>query len=422
MDRPYDVSILMKYFLNVCLLLCGTTLFAQQYFSELTLSSATLQANEPAIAIHPTDSSKIIVATNVNNIFWSHNAGKSFKHYKATSSHGVYGDPVLLYTPTGQLFYAHLSKYDNYKWPDFFKAIIIQPGIDDGKNFYDGYAVGYHPTKMQDKPAMSYNHITGLIHMSWTEFDKYESDNAQDSTRIYFATFNPSTFNIVGPIQVNDKNGNCADDDETVEGATTIITTKGIIGMAWAGHQHIYFDKSIDSGKTWGRDQIVDRIEEGWNLETKGFMRTSGLPYLNCDTNDNLYITTVSNYTAKQSITVYYKHLSDSIWRKHIISSPIMEADCIMPHTFFDKLTNRLYIIYYVVADGKLAVYLSFSSNNQMQWKTIRVSYTDSPLPGDKLFFGDYIAVAARNKTIVTAWTEIKNALPVVKFRKILLD
>ena len=83
--------------------------------------------------------------------------------------------------------------------------------------------------------------------------------------------------------------GDCIDDDHTLEGATTAVGVNGEIYCAWAGHYKLYFDKSLDGGKTWGKDKVLFDQESGWAMDIPHLYRSNGMPFIVVDNSNSKY-------------------------------------------------------------------------------------------------------------------------------------
>ena len=66
------------------------------------------------------------------------------------------------------------------------------------------------------------------------EFDKYESDDPADSSHILFVNSIDGGTTWSTPLRLDEKGGDCRDDDSTVEGAVPAIGPNGEVYVAWA--------------------------------------------------------------------------------------------------------------------------------------------------------------------------------------------
>ncbi len=116
-------------------------------------------------------------------------------------------------------------------------------------------------------------------------FDEYNNkDTANFHTRILFSKSTDGGVTWSNSLKINQFDGNCLDDDYTVEGAVPVAGPKGEIYVAWAWNDKIWFDKSLDGGQTWlERDIVAADQPGGWTYDVPGISRCNGLPVLCSD-------------------------------------------------------------------------------------------------------------------------------------------
>lgn len=374
-----------------------------------TLGKALQFCNEPSVIMSTKNEKTILAATNTRHLFWSKTLGKRYKHQEAQSRFGVYGDPVLLRNEQGDLFYLHLAKAPNTKWPACFDRIVVQKSINEGRTFTDGVGIGFNG-KMQDKPWGSFDThprspYRGRMFVSWTEFDEYNSPLSTDSSRILlsFSQNNADSFSI--PVRVSDRGGNCLDDNATVEGATSTSLPDGRVVCVWAGHELLYIDISSDGGKTWGPDQIIDSLPGGWNLTIPGFSRNNGLPFVSSDKNGNLMVVTCRNKNKHPLVCVYESTDTGKHWNKTFFEGMPNEAH-MMPMIQHDRNTGLTGILYYAVQPDGVRVTLAWRKAINQAWQKLNVNEGLFPPPSKTTFFGDYLGLDVLNKSMQAIWTE----------------
>lgn len=272
-------------------LLWGLFLFAslsraQQFHleKERAVGKPTMRCNEPAVALDPRKPELQLVATNITHQFRSKNGGRRFRHIEAKSSYGVYGDPVLLFDEKGIAYFVHLSKDKTRHWPDFFDGIVVQRSVDGGKTWSDGVCLGQNG-RMHDKAWISADQALrsperGNLYLSWTQFDRYESRDPKDSTRILFSRSTDGGISFSEPVIISDRSGDCLDGDHTVEGVTTCTGPDGTVFAVWAGAEKLYLDESHDGGLHWGTDRIIAAVPGGWTPACRASCVPTGYPSL----------------------------------------------------------------------------------------------------------------------------------------------
>ncbi|MEZ4396910.1 MAG: FlgD immunoglobulin-like domain containing protein [Candidatus Krumholzibacteriia bacterium] len=380
--------------------------------------SATWSADpeEVTIAVNPVDPENLVAGANIFRSYTSFDRGLSWAQGGITSTLGVWGDPCVHFDAFGTAYYAHLSYGSG---PDgWLDRIVVQRSLDGGLNWDDGVGVGYNPPKDEDKEWLASDQTGGPFHgnvyLAWTEFDAYESTNPADSSRIRFARSTDHGATWSTAITVSDLGGNCLDADDTVEGAVPAVGPEGQVYLSWAGHEQIYFDRSLDGGQTFGTDREVATQPGGWDFAVSGIYRANGFPVTACDTSDSPYRGRVyiawSDQRAGSNDTNVYLISSDD--QGDSWTAPVrVNDDATSRHQFFhwltvDPATGSLYLVFYdrrnTVGDAT-EVYLAQSTDGGASFVNTLVSETPFT-PWSQIFFGDYIDIVALDGHVHPIW------------------
>ena len=149
---------------------------------------------EPSIAIDPTNPKRMVAGSILDNVYKSVDGGITWDHDVMKSSHGVYGDPTIVASPQGDFYFLHLGDPENRGWSSerLLESIVIQQLQEKKflckKNCWtDGIAIGKNAPKDQDKQWATTSKDGSEIYVTWTEFDKYESTEPNDHSRILFS-------------------------------------------------------------------------------------------------------------------------------------------------------------------------------------------------------------------------------------------
>jgi len=241
--------------------------------------------NETTIIIDPNDTNRMVGGANLNNYYYSADAGKSWQQGQLSSTYGVWGDPAVTVDTSGAFYYFHLSNPSNGNWID---RIVAQKSVDGGKTWNNGSYFGLTPTakgaKAQDKHWIIIDRKTNTIYATWTQFDYYGSTNPQDSSIIRFSKSTDGGSTWSPALRINQISGDCVDSDNTVEGAVPAVGPDGQIYVCWAGPLGLVFDRSLDGGATWlGQDKMITPLPGGWDYSIPGIDRANGMPITVCD-------------------------------------------------------------------------------------------------------------------------------------------
>ena len=392
---------LLFYFLllsNVCL-----TQVELVKLSKPCSSAYDYSQTEPSIAIDPKNPSIMAAGSILSDYYYSKDGGKTWKSSTLKSSYGVYGDPVLMFDDRGRIYYFHLSNYDKGEWLD---RIVCQSANKVNGKFTDGSHTKPNGIKAQDKHWVAYDPENSIIYLTWTEFDEYESKKPEDSSRIVFARSLDRGASWTEPVRISYFNGDCLDNDFTVEGAVPAVGPNGELYITWTGPKGLVFQKSLDGGMTWmNREQVIAEHFGGWTINIPGIYRANGLPILHCDRSEGpnkgtLYLNWCDQKAGSDDTDVWLMKSTDGgeTWSERIR----VNQDGPGKHQFFtwmtvDQSSGYLYFVYYDRRNHpgiETDVYAAISRDGGSTFQELKL--TDTPFkPNQSQFFGDYLNIAA---------------------------
>jgi hypothetical protein len=377
--------------------------------------------NETSICINKKAPHQLVGGSNIDFIYHSTDSGKNWNEYTAESELGIYGDPVLVSSDFGRVYYAHLSRNPEKNYPNWFDKIVLQYSDDGGKTFSEGTSIGYSLDKMQDKPWINIDHhlsspYKNRVFVSWTQFDVYHSADPshKSNIKVSFSTDSGASFKY--STIISDISGGCLDDDNSTEGATTASLPNGTVCAVWGAFGKIWFDKSKDGGVNWGKDKILVEQVEGWDMDIDQIYRTNGMPFLSCDAsggknNGRLYLFYGDKKHGDADEWLMWSDNGGDTWTEPIRINTDLAGngrDQFMGHFVLDWKTGDWYSIFYdrrhSNGSKELDVSLSWSAGDTIFNQRLTPNSFSSP--GKTKFFGDYIGVDAHNNFIVPLWTE----------------
>ncbi len=381
----------------------------------MSINASDNQPNEPTIAIDPTDPYHIVAGSNLKNKYESFDGGETWYETQFSSEYGFYGDPVLHFTKSGELFIAHLPKTPGKTYGEWFDRIVVdklEPGIKS-------YSVGFNEPKMQDKPWLSSDDYSeehkGNLYVTWSQFDQYDSDDPAHRSRIMFSKLTPSSQEFSETLVISDITGDCKDGDSTLEGATSAVGTNGEIYVAWAGLNKIYFDASHDGGKTFGTDRVVTEQVEGWEMDMPNIFRANGMPFIACskETN-NIFITWADEHDGNADIWLAYSRDRGNTWSDRIkLNKDNSFSHQYFPNIAIDDKTGKVYVAFYDQRHSNknlfYDIYLAeFDITNPENIKNFRLSPQSIALPGEKFFYGDYLDIDIVEGQLAVAYSSFE--------------
>ncbi len=375
---------------------------------------------EPSICIDPTNPNNIVAASVLDYIHTSTDGGHTWSTKKQTSTHGIWGDPVVVADKKGDFYYFHLSDPEGTNWKSekILDRIVVQKSLNKGNTWTAGTGIGLNPPKQQDKQWACINPKNNHLYTTWTEFDKYNSNQPQDKSRILFSKSSDQGITWSTPKNISIHQGDCMDDDQTTEGAVPCTDGKNIY-VAWAFDHYIWFTKSEDQGATWLADPIkIATQKAGWQFNIPAVKRANGFPVTGVDVSNSKHQGTLyinwSNQTdlANTDILISKSKDQGKTW-----STPkIIHKKTTSKHHFFnwmsiDPATGFIYIIYYeedATDKNLINVQLAVSKNGAKNFKNYTIS-EKAFNPKGANFFGDYNNIDVKNGIIRPIWTQVEN-------------
>lgn len=371
--------------------------------------------NEPSIMIDPKNPNRLVAGTNLNNYYFSEDTGKTWKTGTLTSSHGVWGDPVISVDTAGNFYFFHLSNSGA-----FVDRIVCQKSSDNGATWNDGTTFGLNGEKVQDKPWCTIDRRNNNIYLTWTQFDEYGGTDPKDSTIIRFSKSVDGGSTWSDPVKINSVNGDCYDSDNTVEGAMSAVGPNGEIYVSWAGPNGLVFNKSLDQGATWlPAEMPICAIPGGWDYSISGIDRCNGLPVIACDLSKGpnrgtIYINWSDQRNGSTNTDIWLVKSTDggNTWSTPIkVNDDTSDKQQFMTWMAIDQTSGYLYFIFYdrrYYSNDLTDVALAVSMNGGNTFINHIISNTPF-LPNNGIFFGDYTNIVAHNGIIRPIWTRLNN-------------
>jgi len=402
-----------------CKLIFCSLLFSQTNV-KVNKSESVFEPEEATVYINPTNTDNFIGGANLDIFYYTFDRGKTWNEGRLPGP-VVYGDPVVHFDMLGKGYFIHLGPFSN-------TGIFISQTTDGGKTWSKSKRIfgNNKGTPFMDKPWISSDRTINSefynnLYISWTEFDKYGSQNPKDSSRILFcrSTNHGKTFSK--PIKISDLCGDAKDGDSTVEGAVPSVGPEGQIFITWSGPRGIEFTSSYDGGITFTENIFVTDQVGGWSYDIPGLYRCNGLPFTDCDISQSEYRGTIYiNYTDKSNgdYDVFIVKSTDEgvTWSIpiRVNDDPLGNGkDQFMTHFCVDPVTGAINVLFYDrrrFEGKKTDVILARSTDGGETFVNRRIN--DNPfIPDKEIFFGDYIGVNSYNDLVACLWTRMDNKI-----------
>lgn len=381
---------------------------------------------EPAIAINPKNSKELIAGTVLNDYYYSKNRGKTWISLSLQSPHGVNGDPVVLIGDKGDYYYFHLSNPEGGTKLD---RIVCQRTFSLNQEMK---TVGHTAVngKMHDKHWAAIDAKNGVIHLAWTQFDKYQSTDIGDSSTIVYSQSIDQGKSWSAPLRISTLAGNCLDDSGTIEGVSICIGPNSEIFVAYCLNEKIYVSASLIGGLKWEvQNQEITDQPGGWSFDIPGIYRMNGFPSLQIDLSKSpfqgrLYLSWSDQKNGKNDTDIWVKYSDDmgKTWsNRKKINDDHAGKQQFMSTMRVDPKTGTIVALFYDRRnhdDWSTDVYLAISKDGGENFKNNKISQ-HSFFPNPEKFFGDYLALDVFDGYAHALWPEMHDGRIKLKYARI---
>src|SRR5207249_4529363 len=143
-------------------------------------------------------------------------------------------------------------------------------------------------TPFEDKPGIvtdnsAASKFKSNVYVAWTRFDVYGSADPGCHSHIYFSRSVDSGKTFAMPFPISDSPGDCRDTSTTVEGAVPAVGPNGDVYVVWSGPLGLVFKKSADGGLTFGKEKMIGAMPGGWDFSVEALERANGMPVTGVD-------------------------------------------------------------------------------------------------------------------------------------------
>jgi hypothetical protein len=396
---------MMRILLAITCIVMMTTMVNAQ-FKNLKLEDG----EGGSIAINKKDPKNLVAVTNGGTVYYSVDAGLSWKKTKVESAAGVHGQPQIVTDDKDNFFIIHTSVISGVQ------RLVIHESKDKGATWSaDEFIDDDEETLSKDQ---RWFHVSvdskGALHATWTQSDVYASaDTSCQSVIFYSESSNGKKWSTPKKIS---QNGHCIEDASLLVGSSSGVSVDGKVFASWANDGKIFFDRSFNGGERFlSMDIKVDDQTGGWNYPVAGIKNNTALPQLAVDyskgpMSGSIFIVWADKRGGNSDVWFTRSYNGGDNWTQAFKIGDDQEGkDQFLPSMAVDQTTGYVYIVYFDrkgYDDNQTDVVLAYSSDGGTNFGTTKISET-SFTPTTEKPLGNFISIAAHKGVITPIWTRI---------------
>ncbi|MCE3227582.1 MAG: BNR/Asp-box repeat protein [Bacteroidetes bacterium] len=403
--------------MRLCLIFILICQIAFAQFPNVLISKQ-LHPKGVSIAINPKDTRQQLVGAGMANAYYSEDGGLSWKKSNSIcNAYGLFGTPRVFWDTARRAYFTDISfpnpaVVTDGSWVD---RIILNHSDSAGRYYSTCEYVGKNGKKAQFRHFASVNPKNNDIHVTWTQFNRFESKASEDSSFVRYSRSSDGGTMWTEPRTISSISGDCKNSDSTLMGAVSCVGPNGEVYVCWGGPKGLMFH-SYKNG--WAKEEkALAPLRGGWDFKINGEYKANGLPSIVCDNSKGphkgrVYVSWCDERNGENNEDVFYMYSDDGgdTWVDPVILTyhPNHKAQ-FMPAMCLDNSTGYLYILYYDqknhFEDGETDVYLAVSRNGTQKFDYYKVNET-SFKPNKNGSFGDYIGVSAVKGNVRPIWMQ----------------
>jgi hypothetical protein len=351
-----------------------------------------------------------VAVTASGTVYYSVDAGLSWKKTKVESASGVHGQPQIVTDDKDNFFIIHASVISGVQ------RLVIHESKDKGATWSaDEFIDDDEETSSKDQ---RWCHVAvdskGALHATWTQSDVYPSaDTSCRSIILYSESSNGKKWST--PKKISPEGG-CNADGGLVVGSSSGVSVDGKVYASWANQGKIFFDRSFNGGDRFlSMDIKVDEQTGGWNFPIDGVKNNTALPQLAVDhskgqMSGSIFIVWADKRGGNSDVWFTRSYNGGDNWTQVFkLGDDQSGKDQFSPSMAVDQTTGYVYIVFFDRKgnnDNQTDVVLAYSSDGGATFGTAKISET-SFLSTTEKPLSNFISIAAHKGVITPIWTRI---------------
>ncbi len=393
---------------------------------------------ETSVSINPKNPDHIVAVSlqprkgkepGSNHSYVSTDGGKTWKSVATPNPEKrIQGDDAVAFDSEGVAHHTYIAfKGLRQKRPQQATNGIFCSSSKDGLNWSQPVAIVDHINTVEpfeDKPYLGIDNsddsrYKGNIYVSWTKFDVYGSKKPEHKSYIYFSRSTDGGKSFSPALRVSDKPGTAVDDSTTVEGVVPSVGPQGEVYVAWGGPEGIVFDKSTDGGFSFGKDKILTKTPGGWDIPARGLFRHNGMPVTGVDLSTgknrgSVYVSWIDTRNGDPDVFLMASRDGGLTWTDPLRVNDDKKGngkEQLFVWMAVDPADGSINIVFYDRRDldgTSTGLTLARSVDGGRTFVNHKINQPPFTC-NSRVFFGDYIGIAANNGRVVAVYPHFVN-------------
>ena len=402
-------------------------LFLLQQISEAQYQSCRINQSgqyfhsELSMKINPKNTNQIVAGvmgnysplTTIMGYYYSTNGGINWSGGPLTSTSAQPGsDPIILVDTLGNFYYICCANWQ-IPGPNLDKMLIFK-SITGGRTWDGGTTFAHMAPKMDDMPMacidMSHSPYGNNIYVTWDLYDKYPSNDPNDSCWVEFCRSTNGGLSFSIPVHVSRIAGTARSDNSSPEGTSPCTGPNGEVYVCWPLNETVMFNRSTNAGVNWLYNDIYVCNQVGGWTGLGG--RSNWSPVMACDISNSPYRGTIYITFADQRNGVNDKDiwLVKSTNRGSTWSAPMRinddgaGNDQHAPWVCVDNVTGYVWIVFLDSRNNQTSIsnpYIARSTDGGNTFMNVKIGSTNI---NNTFYIGEYIAIDAYNNKVRPLW------------------
>lgn len=381
---------------------------------------------EPSIAVNPHNPDQIVAAyQNQAHIAYSSDRGKTWRIASGTQAlnYKVSGDVSVTFDNRGRAYLCYIA-FDKLGTTSYWghnsarNGIFVRRSPDGGATWdRDHIPVSEQPNETpdhkfvpwEDKPYIVADTTTGPhagnLYIGWTRWTLLDS-------QIQFSRSTDGGLTWSRPIEIDAERGLPRDDNGAVEGFSGTVAPDGTLYAVWGDGVRILLSSSQDGGLHFTRPRPAVKTAP-LMFQLQGLPRANGFPVIAADPHSPGTLHLAWSDYRNGDLDVFCSTSTDSgkTWGPavRVNNDPLHNGrDQFFHWMAVDPRDGSVNLVFYdrrsAPSNDRQTVVLARSTDGGRTF--LNYAWSETPFEIGRVFFGDYIGIAALGGRVYGVWPE----------------